>query len=128
MSSRNEHIFTLAQDWPRWCRSKQMYCAPQRRNILDQSATGEPPDAPLSPEMASFDVALRSLDEKRRACVLVVYCGLRTVSQLVIASGLSRRQCYILAHEGADRIAGMMREQLRISDAMRAEVLFGGEP
>lgn len=123
--TRNEYIFALAKDWPRWCRSKQMYCAPQRRNILDQSARGEPPDAPLSPEMAAFDAALRALDLPHQAAVKVIYCGLSSVSQLVVASGVSRRQCYYLAHEGADRISAMMCDKMRLSEAMAGNMADG---
>ena len=114
MAAKNEQAYALAQDWLRWNHSKRFYAPADVKNTLAQfmpSPSRDAPNAPLSPELYAFNLAVNSQDEKNLVPFIVVYCDHRPkpVKWIAHELGISRDTFYVRAHKTADLLVSITK-------------------
>jgi hypothetical protein len=128
--TRNEQVYTMAQDWIYWLDTRKFFGEAPQQNILarmiaERSQSNGVPDIELSAEMSAFNLAVCSLEVGLFVPFIVVYCGYKPKPIKCMADEMSigRDQFYERAHRAASRIAGTTRQLIRLNEEMRSEVL-----
>ncbi|MFA7239364.1 MAG: hypothetical protein WC091_04570 [Sulfuricellaceae bacterium] len=128
--TRNEQVYTLAQDWVRWIDMRRFVGEPAQRNFLAQMVGEQPessgePCIPLNPEMIAFNIAVSSLPIGLFVPFVVVYCDYRPkpVKTLADGIGIERCQFYERAHLAANQAARTTRQLMLFGEQMRAGML-----
>lgn len=121
MSYINPRAQELAQEWMKWHKSRRFFAPPAGKNVLAQfmpSPTREAPDAPLSAELAAFNLAIHSQDEQSLVPFVVVYCEYRPkpIKWIAHELGISRDTFYTRAHKTAEYLVSMTK---RLSEKTR---------
>lgn len=111
MSKRNEQVYQMAQDWLIWLKSRRFVGPPPQKNILVALAEknkdkGEPPDGPMSAEIAAFNLAINALKAGYLVPFVAVYCDYRPkpVKTLAYELGIQPPAFYERAHEAATKV------------------------
>jgi hypothetical protein len=77
--ARNTWAYNMAKEWVVWLDSKRFFAPPEKAGILARLTTSAsnklPPNAPLSPELAAFNLVVCALPENLFIPFIVVYAG-----------------------------------------------------
>lgn len=126
--ARVERAYNLAQEWVLWLDTRRFYAPPEKKNILARmcgdDGVKEPPDAPITPEIVAFNLAVTSLSMKKFTAFVAVYCGYRPSPIKVMAheGGLSSSKYYERAHNAAHEILYVADKLTELSRQMRCEL------
>ena len=114
--SRNNQAQELAYNWIKWLHNGRFFGPPMPKHILAMlsmpDTSGEPPDAPLSAELAAFHLGVIGLDESVGRPFIRIYCGwpAEPIKTLAHREGVCSSVYYDRAHKGAaDALKGMRR-------------------
>jgi len=130
MASRNEVVYTLAQEWLIWLNSRRFLGQPMPKNILVMLAEknlggNPPPDGPMSAQMSAFNLAVNSITEDYRMVpFLTVYADYRPkpIKTLAADLGIARDTFYEKAHEAAAYVLRTARQLEELNASVQKEI------
>lgn len=126
--SKNQRAQNLAYDWIKWLRTKSFYGRPMPKHILAvlsmPDTSGEPPDAPLSVELAAFHAGVTRLPAELGRPFLRVYCDCPKAPIKVLADQerVGRDTYYARAHKGAKMALIGMHHALMMAEGLGVKV------
>lgn len=113
---KSERAQEICYDWLKWLHQRRFFGPPMPKHIIAMLAmpdsSGDPPDAPLSAELAAFHLGVIGLPDQLGRPFVRIYCGwpAEPIKSLAHREGVCPSVYYDRAHKGAvDALAGMRR-------------------
>ncbi len=126
--ARVERAYNMAQDWILWLDTRRFYAPPEKKNILARLQGGDTnkgePNAPITPELVAFNLAVTGLPMKKFVPFVAVYCGYKPSPIKVLAheEGVNPSNFYERAHKAAHEALHVTDRLTELSRQMRAEL------